>query len=267
MRMQKRLGLFCAGAACVLAAACAKAPAPESTGKTSADLSAPNTPTINTFVVYAANNVTLGAGDHSLGGDIGVGTTAGASPQLTVGSGDLLDNLHTLFAPSISVGNLAIAGPVDTNALTNNGGQVGTQSSYPASMPPLPAVFARTPGTTNVTVAQGQQQTLSPGPYGALTDNGIVFPQPWNVFLFERHAREQRSVTSAPRRFHERSHRGDAVDRRHPRADLSRRSTGKCTHDIGFRERRTERARRVHRREQPGHRSLGGSERHGVAWQ
>ncbi len=178
MRMQKRLGLFCAGAACVLAAACAKAPAPESTGKTSADLSAPNTPTINTFVVYAANNVTLGAGDHSLGGDIGVGTTAGASPQLTVGSGDLLDNLHTLFAPSISVGNLAIAGPVDTNALTNNGGQVGTQSSYPASMPPLPAVFARTPGTTNVTVAQGQQQTLSPGPYGALTDNGIVFLNP-----------------------------------------------------------------------------------------
>jgi hypothetical protein len=181
--MQKRLGLFCAGAAAlVLAASCADPrpapPAAELTGKTAAALSGATSTTINSFVVYAANNVTLGAEDHSVGGNIGVGTTAGSSPQLTVGSQDQLDINHTLFAPSISVGNHAQVGAVDTNSLTNNGGQVGTQSSYPSSMPPLPAVFAATPGTTNVTVAQGHQTTLSPGPYGTLTDNGIVFLNP-----------------------------------------------------------------------------------------
>jgi len=39
------------------------------------------TPTINTFVVYAANNVTLGTGDHSVGGNIGVATSKGTGPE------------------------------------------------------------------------------------------------------------------------------------------------------------------------------------------
>ncbi len=113
-----------------------------------------------------------------MGGNIGVATSNGSSPQLTVGSQDQLDINHTLFAPSISVGNLAQVGAVDTNSLTNNGGQVGTQSSYPSPMPPLPAVFASTPGSTNVTVAQGHQTTLSPGSFGTLTDDGQVFLNP-----------------------------------------------------------------------------------------
>jgi hypothetical protein len=180
MQTQKRVCLFCAGAAAlVLAASCTGTPpAPELAATTSAALSTPATPTVNTFVVYAANNVTLGAGDHSVGGDIGVATSNGSSPQLTVGSQDQLDINHALFAPSIYMGNLAQVGAVDTNSLANNGGHVGTQSSYPSSMPPVPAVFAAAPGTTNVTVASGQHQTLSPGPYGTLIDNGIVFLNP-----------------------------------------------------------------------------------------
>ena len=177
MQTQKRMGLIRAGAAAlVLVASCAdRSPAPELAATTSAELS---TRTVNTFVVYAAKNVTLGTGDHSVGGDIGVASSIGSSPQLTVGSQDQLDINHTLFAPSIAVGNLATVGAVDTNSLANSGGHIGTQSSYPSSMPPVPAVFAATPGTTNVTVASGQQRTLSPGQYGALIDNGIVFLNP-----------------------------------------------------------------------------------------
>lgn len=189
MRMQKRLGLFCIGAtALVLAASCADTPHPdvssERVGQTASALTSdggagtPARPTINSFVVYAAQNVTLGSGDHSLGGDIGVATTAGSSPQLTVGGQDQLDINHTLFAPAISVGNLAIVGAVDTSSLTNSGGHVGAQNGYPDSMPPLPAFFSAMPGTQNITVAAGQQQTLSPGSFGSLTDNGIVFLNP-----------------------------------------------------------------------------------------
>lgn len=135
----------------------------------------PASPNITTFVVYAAQSVSLGTGDFSLGGDIGV---SGAGGSITVGSRDFLDLQHTLVAPSVTVGSLAVVGPVDTNALTNNGGQVGTQSPYPSAMPSLPAIFPATPGTTNVTVAQGQQTVLNPGNYGVLTDNGQVFLNP-----------------------------------------------------------------------------------------
>ena len=45
-------------------------------------------------------------------------------------------------------------------------------------MPPLPAIFSATPSTTTITVAAGQQQTLTPGSYGALTNDGIVLLNP-----------------------------------------------------------------------------------------
>jgi Pro-kumamolisin, activation domain len=189
MQSAERIVFVCAGAVTLaFVVSCHEADsrpgAAEGTAVTSSALTSdggggtPAPPTINTFVVYAAQSVTLGTGDHSVGGDIGVATTAGSGPQLTVGSQDQLDVAHTLFAPSISVGNLTQVGAVDTNSLTNNGGQVGTQSAYPPSMPPLPAIFAATPGATNITVAQGHQQTLSPGSFGALTNNGVVFLNP-----------------------------------------------------------------------------------------
>ena len=68
---------------------------------------------------------------------------------------------------------------MDATTLTNSGSSFGSLAPYPASaMPVLPSALANTPGTTNVTVAQGQQQTLNPGSFGTLTDNGIVFLNP-----------------------------------------------------------------------------------------
>ncbi len=181
MRLPQRFRTLALGLAVpLLAIACGmdQPLPPERVAKTAQAVTSAPAPTINTFVVYVANNVTLGTGDHSLGGNIGVATSNGTTPQLVVGAQDQLDLNWTLFSPAISVGNQAIVGAVDTNSLTNSGGHVGTQSTYPSPLPPLPTLFSATPGTTNVTVPQGQTQTLSPASYGALTDNGILNLQP-----------------------------------------------------------------------------------------
>jgi hypothetical protein len=166
-----------AGAALCLAASCSDAP-PEPVGRQSAAAATTPTPPVQKFLIYAANNVTLGSNDHTLAGGIGVATANGASPQLVVGAQDALDVTQTLVAPAISIGNHATVGAVDTNSLANNGGQVGAQAGYPAAMPPLPAVFAATPSTNNVTVPAGHQQTLTPGSYGTLTDDGVLVLEP-----------------------------------------------------------------------------------------
>ena len=96
-----------------------------------------------------------------------------------MGSQTQLDTQHTLYAPSVSLGSQAIVGDVDATTVTNSGSSFGSLAPYPASaMPVLPSTLANRPGTTNVTVAQGQQQTLNPGSFGTLTDNGIVFLNP-----------------------------------------------------------------------------------------
>lgn len=134
-------------------------------------------PSINTFVVYASQSVTLGADDDSLGGDIGVAMASSAS-ALTIGTLDGLDPLRTVYGYSVVLGTGSVVGGIKTNALTNNGGLFTSQAAFPSAMPPLPQLFAATPGTTALTVAVGQQTTLSPGNYGALTDNGILFLNP-----------------------------------------------------------------------------------------
>jgi kumamolisin len=125
--------------------------------------------------------MTLGSAMHTIGGDVGVGAVGAASvgTQLTIGNGDQLDTQHTVYAPSASLGSQAIAGDVCANTLNNGGGVYGTLAPYPAgAMPQLPVAIAGTPNTSNITVAAGQQRTLSPGSYGALADNGIVLLQP-----------------------------------------------------------------------------------------
>src|SRR5580700_3703367 len=74
MRMAKRFGLVCA-AGLALAAACSDTPPSAPIAKSSSAVTTVTTPTINNFVVYAANNVTLGASNHSVGGNIGVATS------------------------------------------------------------------------------------------------------------------------------------------------------------------------------------------------
>jgi kumamolisin len=177
MANARRFGAGVSACGLILAVSCSQGTPTPPIAKSSAAVAASAPPNIDTFVVYAANKVTLGTGDHSLGGDIGVATGAGTSPQLIVGAQDGLDVLHILYAPSVSLGNLAIVGAVDTNALTNSGGHLGVEGAYP-TMPSLPTFFSATPGTTNVTVAAGPPQTLTPGNYGALTDNGVLFLKP-----------------------------------------------------------------------------------------
>ncbi|MGH7270954.1 MAG: hypothetical protein ACREJ3_11040, partial [Polyangiaceae bacterium] len=138
-----------------------------------------NSPTIHTFVVYAGQNVTLGTADHSVGGDIGVATSTGSAAQLVVGGLDGLDPSRNLYAPSVSLGGLAVVGDIETNALQNNGGLFNAQAPYPGSaMPPVPAILPSSPGATGVTVAVLQTQTLNPGSYGALIDDGTVLLNP-----------------------------------------------------------------------------------------
>jgi hypothetical protein len=137
-------------------------------------------PSLSTFVAYAQVSLALGAGDRSLGGDIGVGaTSASSAAQLSVGSQAVLDPTRTLYAASLTLGSQAIAGDIDTNALTNGGGQYGTLEPFPSlDMPLLPLAPTAAAGTNAVTVGVGQQQTLSPGSFGALTDDGVVLLQP-----------------------------------------------------------------------------------------
>ncbi len=151
---------------------------PERTGVSAEALTSP--PAISTFVLYAERSATLGVGDHSLGGDIGVAATAPSSfgTQLKVGNLDGLDPLRTLFAPSVSLGTLAVVGGVDTNTLQNSGALLGLQAPFPASMPLLPLAAGATPGTTNVTVPPLRVTTLGPGSYGTLTGSGLLVLSP-----------------------------------------------------------------------------------------
>ncbi|MGH7268960.1 MAG: protease pro-enzyme activation domain-containing protein, partial [Polyangiaceae bacterium] len=138
-----------------------------------------NSPALNTFVVYAAQDITLGTADHSVGGDIGVATTTGSAAQIVVGGLTGLDPSRNLYAPSVLLGGAAVVGDIETNALTNSGGLFNAQAPYPGSaMPPVPAILPPTPGGAGITVVALQSQTLSPGSYGALVDNGTVLLNP-----------------------------------------------------------------------------------------
>ncbi|MGH7270675.1 MAG: hypothetical protein ACREJ3_09610, partial [Polyangiaceae bacterium] len=92
----------------------------------------------------------------------------------------MLDPLHNVYAPSVSLGAGALVGDIETNSLQNSGGLFNQQAPFPASaMPPSPLLQARvTSGTTDITVAPLQIRTLSPGRYGMLADNGTVFLNP-----------------------------------------------------------------------------------------
>jgi hypothetical protein len=137
-------------------------------------------PSISTSVAYAESRITLGSGDQTVGGDVGVAVAvAPLGTQLVVGNQDCLDLSQTVYGPTVSLGSGAKVGDIDTNALTNGGAQFVSLAPYPASaMPLLPLTFGGAAGTNNVTAAAGQSVTLSPGSFGALVDNGLVSLKP-----------------------------------------------------------------------------------------
>ncbi len=83
--------------------------------------------------------------------------------QLTVGNQDVLDPLHTVYAPSVSLGSQTVVGDVDANTLTNSGGFLGTLAPYPSSVMPLmqigPAADAGNPEDGCTGSASARQTT------------------------------------------------------------------------------------------------------------
>jgi hypothetical protein len=132
---------------------------------------------LNVFAVYAQRSVTLGSSDKINGGDVGVAAAASSAfgTQLVVGSSTTVQRNHNLVAPSVSLGSQAQVGDVQTNSLTNSGATLGTQASYPSSMPAPPLALGAGPGGSNVTVPAFTITTLNPGAYGALSVTGTVY--------------------------------------------------------------------------------------------
>lgn len=132
---------------------------------------------LNVFALYAQRSVTLGSSDHINGGDVGVAVPAPSAfgPQLVVGSSVSVQTNHNLVAPSVSLGSGAQVGDVETNALTNSGGTLGTQAPYPSSMPSPPLSLPTGPGGQDVSVPAFTITTLNPGNYGALSVTGTVY--------------------------------------------------------------------------------------------
>jgi len=141
------------------------------------------TPDLSKFVLYAERSVNLGTGVLDIGGDIGVRSTAATAfgPQLSVASNCIVDLQHTVFSPSVVLGNGSSTGEVQTNSIQNNGGHFAGQSTFPATtMPPLPLAFPGGSAGPAVTVSSFGFVKLTPGNYGALVDNGTLELSPGN---------------------------------------------------------------------------------------
>ena len=79
------------------------------------------------------------------GGNIGVRSIAesGFGVQLKVGNNSIIEKSHTIFSPSVSLGEHVKVGTIQTNARQDNGIPLRSQVEFPASaMPPLPFVGA-----------------------------------------------------------------------------------------------------------------------------
>lgn len=150
-------------------------PVAESVGTATSALN--NAPTIGNFAIYAQRSVTIGGSDAINGGDVGVSTTAPASfgPQVKVGTSATIQTTHNLLAPSVSLASGAHVGDVQTNTLTNNGGTLGAQASFPAaSMPAAPNASPAGSGGSNVSVPAFTISTINPGNYGSLNITGTL---------------------------------------------------------------------------------------------
>lgn len=132
---------------------------------------------LNVFALYAQRSVTIGSSDHIYGGDVGVAGLAASSfgPQLVVGASATVQTDHNLVAPSVSLASGAHVGDVQTNSLTNSGATLGTQASYPTSLPSLPLALPSGAGGSDVTVPALTITTLNPGNYGNLNVTGTVY--------------------------------------------------------------------------------------------
>ncbi len=141
-------------------------------------------PNISTFVLYAERSVRLGEhnrvgeeeDEDDSQGDIGVRSAAASGgTQVMIGRNSHLPEDRSVFSPSVSLDDDAVAGNLETDSLQNNGGHFSSQQSFPAStMPSLPLAPAPAAGGPAVTVPPFQTVTLQPGSYGDLVVGGRV---------------------------------------------------------------------------------------------
>ena len=171
-----RLPVFsCAAIGMVSCGSDQNSAAPENVGVSSLALN--TSPTISNFVLYAERSLKLGSRDEIVGGDVGVRTAAPPAfgPQLTIGEFSSVERCHTLLAPSVSLAFRDEVGDVETSALDNHGGRLGTLAPFPGpAMPTLPLAPATIGGGGNVTVDRFGTHTLPPGNYGILNVAGTL---------------------------------------------------------------------------------------------
>jgi hypothetical protein len=121
----------------------------------------------NTAVIFAANSVWLKEGAEVLSGDVHVNAAG-----LSIGQGVNIGSGSAVAANRIKIKSGAtVLGQLGFNELVNNGTATGPQVT-PIDLPLLlqfPDFQTATPGTTDVTVSQGQTAVLAPGAYGNIT--------------------------------------------------------------------------------------------------
>jgi hypothetical protein len=131
---------------------------------------------ISEFVLYAEIGLAVGPDSQVTGAAIGVRSygTQAAGPQLVIAAGSVIDQARDVIAPSVDAAPSAVCGPIQTDVLT--GGHVSPEPQpFPVSqMPALPLAMAGPPGSGNVTVGAGQQESLAPGSYGDLRVDGTL---------------------------------------------------------------------------------------------
>jgi hypothetical protein len=139
------------------------------------------TPSLEQFALYAEHSVSLGDWDEVHSGDVGVRMTAPAAfgDQLLLGRRVETSRQQLLYAPSVSVGDDARVGLLQTRTVDNHGGVFAGQAAFPATaMPLLPLAPPPTVGTAPVSVRKHSCTKLSPGAYAALTVDGTLFMVP-----------------------------------------------------------------------------------------
>jgi hypothetical protein len=118
------------------------------------------------LILNAKTTVTIGAFTQVLG-DVG-STGLNGSVLLDVSSSQSFGGNALANTVTVRVG--ASAGHIFGNDITVDGfASAQTLGLDPSAMPPVPAVTAAAPGTTNVSVAANQAKQLCPGQYGAIS--------------------------------------------------------------------------------------------------
>jgi hypothetical protein len=131
---------------------------------------------ISEFVVYGEIGLAIGPDSQVTGAAIGVRSfgTQVAGPQLVIAAGSVIDQAWDVIAPSVDAAPSAVCGPILTDALTGGHVPPALQPFPVSQMPALPLAMSGPPGSGNVTVDAGLQESLAPGSYGDLRVDGTL---------------------------------------------------------------------------------------------